>query len=346
MTYNVKTGGYDGPRATRLDAIAEVVAAQAPDVLALQELRGASGEWLADRLGMRMVRARSAWGQPVAVLVGPEWTVLDAGSVARPFHHAAARVAVSTLGGPLTVVSAHLHPHWGWRRLHEARWLVSAVRGARLALVMGDLNTLDPWTDHTERLRRLPPPYRLRHLRWRPLHRPAPDDAVPPSAGPGRGGSVGGGPEAAGLAGGGSDGRGSGAAGLAGGGSGGRGSGAAGLAGGGSGGRGSGAAGAGDGGRWVSGGGSREVGRVARVDTRAVAALDAAGLVDVFRAAGAGRVETAPTALGGPEFSGMRLDYLFASPALAAYVRSCRVVESPDADRASDHYPVVADIDL
>jgi len=286
MTYNVKTGGYDGPRATRLDAIAEVVAAQAPDVLALQELRGGSGEWLADRLGMRMVRARSARGQPVAVLVGPEWTVLDAGSVARPFHHAAARVVVSTLGGPLTVVSAHLHPHWGWRRLHEARWLVSAVRGARLALVMGDLNTLDPWTDHTQRLRRLPPPYRLRHLRWRPLHRPPPDDPGPPHAGPG------------------------------------------------------------DGGRWADGGGSRDVGRVARVDTRAVAALDAAGLVDVFRAAGTGRVETAPTALGGPEFSGMRLDYLFASPALAAYVRSCRVFESPDTDRASDHYPVVADVDL
>jgi exodeoxyribonuclease III len=265
MTYNIKTGGYDGSRGTRLDAIAEVIESGLPDVVALQELRGDSGPWLAERLGMRMVRARSSWGMPVAVLIGPEWTALAEGTVARPFHHAAARVEIATLGGPLTVISAHLHPHWGWRRLHEARWLVTAVGKARLALVMGDLNTLDPWTDHQERLRALPPAYRVRHLRWRPLGREPSD---------------------------------------------------------------------------------REIGTVARVDTRAVAALDAAGLVDVFRAVGEGPAETAPTALGGAEFSGMRLDYLFATPGLAERVRSCRIVKTPAADRASDHYPVVAEIDI
>ncbi len=265
MTYNIKTGGYDGSRGTRLDAIAEVIDSALPDVVALQELRGDSGPWLADRLGMRMVRARSSWGQPVAVLTGREWTVLSAGSVARPFHHAAARVELATLGGPLTVISAHLHPHWGWRRLHEARWLVNAVGSTRLALVLGDLNTLDPWTDHQDRLAALPPPYRVRHLRWRPLGRPRAD---------------------------------------------------------------------------------RDVNTVARVDTRAVAALDAAGLVDVFRAVGDGQPETAPTALGGAEFSGMRLDYLFATPALTDRLRSCHIVRTPAADRASDHYPVIAEIDI
>ncbi|MEV0718583.1 endonuclease/exonuclease/phosphatase family protein [Asanoa sp. NPDC050611] len=265
MTYNIKTGGYDGSRGTRLEPIAEVINSALPDVVALQELRGDSGPWLANRLGMRMVRARSSWGQPVAVLTNPDWTVLAAGTVARPFHHAAARVVVATLGGPLTVISAHLHPHWGWRRLHEARWLVNAVGNARLALVLGDLNTLDPWTDHQDKLQALPPPYRVRHLRWRP---------------PGRRNT------------------------------------------------------------------DRDVGALGRVDTRAIAALDAAGMVDVFRTVGEGAPETAPTALGGAEFSGMRLDYLFATPALAEHVRSCRILRTPTADRASDHYPVVADIDI
>jgi endonuclease/exonuclease/phosphatase family metal-dependent hydrolase len=265
MTYNIKTGGYDGSRGTRLEDIASVVSAALPDVVALQELRGDSGPWLAERLGMRMVRARSSWGQPVAVLTSPDFTVLSEGTVARPFHHAAARVEVATLGGPLTIISAHLHPHWGWRRLHEARWLVNAVRNARLALVMGDLNTLDPWTDHNERLRALPPAYRVRHLRWRTPGRP-------PSP--------------------------------------------------------------------------RDVAAVARIDTRAVAALDAAGLVDVYRAVGTGRAETAPTALGGVEFSDMRLDYLFATPDLVDHLRTCQVVEGAVADRASDHYPVIADIDI
>ncbi|GIF78080.1 endonuclease/exonuclease/phosphatase family protein [Asanoa siamensis] len=265
MTYNIKTGGYDGSRGTRLEEIAEVIGTALPDVVALQELRGDSGTWLAKRLNMRMVRARSSWGQPVAVLTNPDWTVLAAGPVARPFHHAAARVVVATLGGPLTVISAHLHPHWGWRRLHEARWLVNAVGRTRLALVMGDLNTLDPWTDHQDRLRALPRQYRARHLRWRP-----------PTSKP-------------------SD---------------------------------------------------RDVGKVARVDTRAIAALDAAGMVDLFRAVGEGAPETAPTALGGAEFSGMRLDYLFATPALAEHVRSCRILRTAHADRASDHYPVVAEINI
>ena len=53
-----------------------------------------------------------------------------------------------------------------------------------------------------------------------------------------------------------------------------------------------------------------------------------------------------PTALGGAEFSGMRLDYLFGTPALAARLRSYRVVEGGEADKASDHYPVLVDLDL
>jgi exodeoxyribonuclease-3 len=255
MTYNIKTGGSDRGDSRRLDAVLRVVASVGPDLLALQELRGFTHASLRARigepLGMRGVLACSWTGQPVALLVRPAWSVLAAGPVRRPFRHAAARVVVDTSVGPLTVVGGHLDPYRGRRRAVEAGWLLSALHGAALGLVCGDLNTLDPWSDHTARLDRLDPVCRRRHLRG-----PA-------------------------------------------------------------------------------------------IDTRAVQRLAAAGLVDLFRAAGSGtRTTTAPTGLGGAEFSAMRLDYLMATPRLAALVRHCRIVDGGRADEASDHYPVVADADV
>ena len=103
----------------------------------------------------------------MAVLVRPPLRVLDAGPVRRPFHHAAARVRLATSAGPLTVVSTHLNPYFGGWRRWEAQWLATTLRRGRseLALLAGDLNTLDPAVRHEERLAGLPMPYRRRHLR-------------------------------------------------------------------------------------------------------------------------------------------------------------------------------------
>jgi exodeoxyribonuclease-3 len=124
-----------------------------------------------------------------------------------------------------------------------------------MVLLMGDLNSLDPWTDHAERLRALSPRYRHRHL--------------------------------------------------------------------------------------LRGGG---------VDTRAVRWLADAGFVDLFREAGPGpgsKDYTAPTEQGGgSEFSRMRLDYVLGTEPVARLVRTCRVVSGGDRETASDHYPVVAELDL
>ncbi|MEU1887586.1 endonuclease/exonuclease/phosphatase family protein [Micromonospora rifamycinica] len=280
MTWNIRTGGRDRGGPDRRDLVARVVAAQAPDVLAVQELRGfdrpGALAGFADRVGMRGHLARTCFGQPVAVLVRPPWPTRSAGPVRRPFHHAAQRVELGTTAGPLTVLSAHLDPYSGWRRRIEAGWLAGALRRApgELVLLAGDLNTLDPGTGHADRVARLPAAYRRRHLRR--------------------------------------DGR--------------------------------------------------------TVETRAVARLLAAGLVDLWTHHAAGPAErtraggpvdptaadgpvedglTAPTRHGGGvEFSGMRLDYLFGSPALAARLRAVRVVRGGDTEYASDHYPVVAELDL
>nr|WP_244162269.1 hypothetical protein [Micromonospora eburnea] len=145
----------------------------------------------------------------------------------------------------------------GWRRTGW-RWR-SGRYGGRLALLAGDLNTLDPNVDHTARLAGLPTLYRRRHLRR--------------------------------------DGR--------------------------------------------------------TVDTRAVSRLLDAGLVDLWRYAGGGepdgggdREATVPTRHGGAEFAPMRLDYLLATPELAALTDAVRVVRGGDADNASDHWPVLADLAL
>jgi exodeoxyribonuclease III len=259
MTYNIKNGGRDGRTSDRLDLIIAVINETRPDMLALQELGDlpATGRMpdLAEAVEMQPFPARSWFGQPVAILVRPPGRVAGVAPVRRPFHHAAQRLVVGTSGGPLRVLSTHLYPYSGGRRLAEARWVAAAcgARANELTLLMGDLNSLDPWTDHRERIGRLPPEYRRRHLR-------------PHSS---------------------------------------------------------------------------------AVDSRAIAALDRAGLVDLFLGVGGGDPETAPTRHGGgAEFSGMRLDYLFGTPRLAALVRRCTVLRGGMADRASDHYPVVADLDL
>ena len=262
MTWNIKTGGIDkgGPDrggADRLDAIAAVVTRQSPDVLALQELRdfdrdGRRRLWrLADAVGMTPYLSPSGFGQPVGVLVRPPGEILRGTAVRWRLHHAAATVVVPTGRGTLTVVSTHLNPFSPYRRMREARWLAARYASTDAMVVLaGDLNALDPWTGHTERLNRLPGPYRRRHLR--------PDGSA---------------------------------------------------------------------------------------DTRAVAAVDAAGFADLWRVAGTGDGLTAPTTSGGGrEFSGMRLDYLLGTAPVAAVTRDCRVVRGDESEYASDHYPVVADL--
>jgi len=253
MTYNVRTGARDADGRDRLDAILAVVGEQAPDVLAVQELgrSNRAGRDLLRRIergtGLRGHLARSWFGQPVALLVARRLRVLRHATLTGPFHHAALRLTVAAGDAPLTLVTTHLCPYSGWRRLWEARRLGTLARTGAPVLLMGDLNSLDPSGPHADELAALAPGYRSRHLR--------------------RGGGV---------------------------------------------------------------------------DTRAVAALLAAGFTDL----GAGVGGTVPTGLGGAEFGPMRLDYLLATAPVARWARDLRVVRDGPATTASDHYPLVADLDV
>jgi exodeoxyribonuclease-3 len=153
------------------------------------------------------------------------------------------------------VVITHLNPFSPYRRLREARFLAARHRPAKgPVLLAGDLNSLDPGTDHTARLAALSGPYARRHR-------------------------------------------------------------------------------AADG----------------TADTRAVAAFQDAGFVDLWPRAGEGDGLTVPTTRGGGhEFAttGMRLDYLLASAPVAARAGNARVLRGDEAEYASDHYPVTVDLDL
>ncbi len=165
ITWNIRTGGSGG----RLDAVVGLLARERPDVVALQELRDFQRHdcrrmrEVADALGMTPVLAPSAWGQPVGLLMRGPWAPVSAATVRWRLHHGSAAAVVPTAAGPLTMVSTHLNPFRPYRRLREATWLAQRHR-APLTLIAGDLNSLDPGTVHTERLARLDPAYRRRHL--------------------------------------------------------------------------------------------------------------------------------------------------------------------------------------
>jgi exodeoxyribonuclease-3 len=78
-----------------------------------------------------------------------------------------------------------------------------------------------------------------------------------------------------------------------------------------------------------------------QVDDRVFTALERAGYVDLYRRFHPGEHGYTTRAAGG-----LRLDYIFATEDLAARATACDVIRTPETDRASDHYPVVADFDL
>jgi exodeoxyribonuclease III len=81
-----------------------------------------------------------------------------------------------------------------------------------------------------------------------------------------------------------------------------------------------------------------------RLDTRAIALLESAELVDVFRARGVAE-PTAPTRLVADSRDyQVRIDYVFASPAAAARVTHAQRVNGARVEIASDHYPLFVDV--
>lgn len=261
MTFNVKNGGQDDFDFTRLSSIISLIQSEGPDVLALQELMYADLNKCRNLLtienstGMRSFLAPARTGQHVAVLVRKEARVTGFESDNVNYHHAMAEVTLETNRGPLTVIGTHLCPHGGENRLGEVQRLANKAKAHRMVLLMGDLNSLDPWTDHRESVADLPTHYRSRHL-------------MP--------------------------------------------------------------------------------GSTDKIDTRAIATLSNAGYRDFHRHLGnVNKAHTAPTKHGGGiEFSHMRVDYILGTDPLVPLLKHLHVGDVAESESASDHYHVVAELDL
>lgn len=79
-------------------------------------------------------------------------------------------------------------------------------------------------------------------------------------------------------------------------------------------------------------------------DRRVLQTLEGAGYVDIAHKLGAHTTPTVPGA-GFPhaEFVPFRADYFLASAALSPGAKSYEVTRNEQTDRASDHYPIVAE---
>ena len=159
LTYNIQRGG-----AARVEAIAGIINACAPDVVVLQEAtRPDVVQTLAERTGMADGRsfARQSLGylsrRPVAHAA---WH--------RPRLSRHAFIEVVPEGGALRIFGVHLSAvHAAWterRRLFELRALLTSIAGHQhgFHVLAGDFNTLAPGEELDPR--RLPP--RLRPLIW------------------------------------------------------------------------------------------------------------------------------------------------------------------------------------
>lgn len=85
-------------------------------------------------------------------------------------------------------------------------------------------------------------------------------------------------------------------------------------------------------------------------DTRVTQEIAAAGFVDAWRLAHAGGEarlgHTVPTAVPQPpRFAGMRLDYIYLSADIPAALTACDVWREKPAPRASDHFPLIAELE-
>jgi endonuclease/exonuclease/phosphatase family metal-dependent hydrolase len=74
---------------------------------------------------------------------------------------------------------------------------------------------------------------------------------------------------------------------------------------------------------------------------RVIAQMEKAGYVDAYRLFGEPGAQTFIPAEDAP----IRIDYIFASRPLAAGIRDCAIWHEPPGEEASDHRPVVADVD-
>jgi endonuclease/exonuclease/phosphatase family metal-dependent hydrolase len=145
LTYNIWNGGED-----RLPLLRDVIASQAPDLVALEEANDRAGaEWLAQALGTHLTYGEANSAFSIA------W--LSRVPIVRAENHrhqvlrkTLLEIEVEWEGTPLRLFAAHLDAtraaEGEARRVDEMRVILDALRGCGETphLLVGDFNTLGP----------------------------------------------------------------------------------------------------------------------------------------------------------------------------------------------------------
>ncbi|MFF3272753.1 endonuclease/exonuclease/phosphatase family protein [Streptomyces chrestomyceticus] len=174
VTWNLENGGidHDGTENRRYDQVDALTRLDpTPDILALQEITGwHRDDWsrlyaLANALRMvplPPVTSHIGDGTNHLVLLYRPETVHVLGysrvHTGSSFHHGLARARVIIDGTETMILTTHLCPYDGDKRLHEAKWLTDYAGPfpgrPEHAVLLGDLNTADrgpvPGDDSTE----------------------------------------------------------------------------------------------------------------------------------------------------------------------------------------------------
>jgi len=142
MSYNILKGGED-----RLPLILEVVRAQAPDVVALQEADGCGTvESLAGELGMTVVYGESSARYCVSWL--SRLPIVRSENYRHPsVRKSLLEIEVDWQGAPLRLFAVHLRPRITGEelRVHEVDAILEILCGvAGQHLLVGDFNTFHP----------------------------------------------------------------------------------------------------------------------------------------------------------------------------------------------------------
>lgn len=181
MTYNILTGGRDGPDDARLAKVCALVSGVQPDILVLNECNGFDERGyrtlyrLERELGMRGVLAHASTGYHVCLFVRTA-ALVETQCLDREVHHAVLAATLDIGGRRLTIVGAHLSPFGGEARLIEVQHLIRFLREEHV-FVLGDLNSVSPRDAAACRVDDWIPRRRARHLLF--------DGSLPQSTDPG-----------------------------------------------------------------------------------------------------------------------------------------------------------------
>ncbi|MEY2582376.1 MAG: hypothetical protein QOE09_2225 [Ilumatobacteraceae bacterium] len=157
-TWRVLTWNLQGSQRPNLDVLAEVIAAYAPDVVALQEVQRHQASGLARRLGWPVLWTRKHYpytpllrrrAEGLAMMTFHSMTDTVTASISPGvstwiyLHRVAMAATVHGKGQAIRVANTHLASHSAEERIAQARRVAALVGAFRPVVVAGDFNAPD-----------------------------------------------------------------------------------------------------------------------------------------------------------------------------------------------------------